>query len=93
VGLLVADDRAWAFTPTALYVQPEAYSPETPNAFVVDGAGGDRLLEALCPKTAPEESRQDPPEPEIGDTPLTVKAVGRVQDALNLTLQAKLGGE
>ncbi|HWP40213.1 MAG TPA: hypothetical protein VNL70_04760, partial [Tepidisphaeraceae bacterium] len=32
VGLLVVDDRAWAFTPTALYVQPEVHSDETPNA-------------------------------------------------------------
>ena len=32
VGLLVVDGRAWTFTPTALYVQPEAQSGETPNA-------------------------------------------------------------
>jgi len=81
-GLLVVDDRAWGFTPTALYVQPEARSDETPNAFVVDGEAVDRLVRALCPSAAPVEPGDDAAEPEIGHTPLATKAVERVEDAL-----------
>lgn len=32
VGVLVCDDDAWTFSPTALYVSAEVHSDETPNA-------------------------------------------------------------
>jgi hypothetical protein len=37
IGILICDDRGWVFSPTALYVQPEVHSNETPNAVCVSG--------------------------------------------------------
>jgi hypothetical protein len=31
-SILLVDDRGWVFTPTALYLEPEPHSDETPNA-------------------------------------------------------------
>ncbi|MDZ7721632.1 MAG: hypothetical protein U5R06_02100 [candidate division KSB1 bacterium] len=36
VGLLVVDNRAWSFTPTALYIEQETQSDQTPNAIRID---------------------------------------------------------
>jgi hypothetical protein len=37
VGVLVCDDEAWVFSPTALYVADEVHSDETPNAVAIAG--------------------------------------------------------
>jgi len=50
VGILVCDDRAWAFAPTALYVQPEIHSDETPNAVELRATDVDRIMWRLSPK-------------------------------------------
>ena len=36
MGIFVCDNQAWAFTPTALYIQKEVQSDETPNAVKLD---------------------------------------------------------
>jgi hypothetical protein len=43
LGLFICDERAWAFTPIAQYVQDEIHSDETPNAIVLGSAEADRL--------------------------------------------------
>ncbi len=44
VGVLVCDARAWAFAPTALYVEPEVQSDETPNAIALTGSSIDDIV-------------------------------------------------
>ncbi len=86
VGLLVVDDRAWAFTPTALYVQPEAHSDETPNAVELRGQAADLLALAICPVAADPAvvSEDSCPEPEIGQSPLGDATVNNVTESLKI---------
>lgn len=49
IGVLVVDEKAWVFSPTALYVQDEVHSNETPNAIQLVGDDIDRLLKSLVP--------------------------------------------
>lgn len=50
IGVLVCDDRAWVFSPTALFVQPELHSDETPNAVELRGVDVQRILWRLVPQ-------------------------------------------
>lgn len=87
VGLLVVDDQAWAFTPTALYVQPEVHSDETPNAVELAADAADRLALSISPAVADVAADlppEDRPEPEIGQTPLEHATVKSVADALKV---------
>lgn len=64
IGILVCDDRAWAFAPTALYVQPEIHSDETPNAVELRAADVDRILWRLSPEARKaDQQRPLPAEP------------------------------
>jgi hypothetical protein len=61
LGLFICDDRAWTFAPTALYVQDEVHSDETPNAITFGGAEADRLARSA---SAEEEAVSIPPRSE-----------------------------
>lgn len=47
VGIFICDERAWVFSPVALYVQPEVHSDETPNAIEIIGNDIDRLISSI----------------------------------------------
>lgn len=87
IGLLVVDERAWAFTPTALYVQAEVHSDETPNAIELPAETADRLALAIFPDVADATAGLPPdqrPEPEIGLTPLDGATVQSVAAGLEI---------
>ena len=50
IGVLVCDEIAYSFAPTALYVEPEVHSNETPNAIVLKCDDVDRILARIIPK-------------------------------------------
>ncbi|MDA8746440.1 hypothetical protein N9N28_17590 [Rubripirellula amarantea] len=54
IGVLVCDAIAYSFAPTALYVEPEVHSNETPNAIVLKSGDVDRILARIVPKEARE---------------------------------------
>lgn len=49
IGALVCDNFAWVFSPTALYVQPETQSDETPNAIALKAADVERIVAGILP--------------------------------------------
>ncbi|MFT3783811.1 MAG: hypothetical protein QM790_17510 [Nibricoccus sp.] len=49
-GILIVDDRGWVFTPTALYLEQEPQSIETPNALEL----GEEQVSALALRLSPE---------------------------------------
>ncbi len=61
VGILICDDRAWVFAPTALYVQPEIHSDETPNAVELRATDVDRILWRLSPQAREVDQRRPSP--------------------------------
>jgi len=79
-GLLIVDDRAWAFTPTALFVQVDAHSDETPNAIGLTGSDVERIVTALSP--TPKPDCESLAEPQIGQTPLDATTVKAAEEAL-----------
>ena len=52
IGVLVCDYEAWAFSPTALYVQPEVQSDETPNAIKLKAADVERIVAGILPRSS-----------------------------------------
>lgn len=74
-SILIIDDCGWVFTPTALYLEPEPHSDETPNALRLATAQVRELLTRLSPP-AREEAIQNAATPEeakrIASTPLNV---------------------
>lgn len=64
VGVLVCDDRAWVFAPTALYVQREIHSDETPNAVELHANDVARILWRISP-AAREADAQAPLPPDL----------------------------
>ncbi len=86
VGLLVVDDRAWTFTPTALYVQPEVQNKETPNAMELPPAAAQPLVDAVwaeAPRSA-STLEHTAAETEIGQVPLGSDELARAEDALEV---------
>jgi hypothetical protein len=55
IGVLVSDETAWIFSPTALYVQEEIHSDETPNAIEVRSSEVERLLSRIVPLECREQ--------------------------------------
>lgn len=55
IGVLVCDNQAWYFAPTALYVESEVHSNETPNAIRIGGGDVEGVLARIVPKTARKE--------------------------------------
>lgn len=94
IGVLVCDDRAWIFAPTALYVQAEVHSNETPNAVELRAADVERIVWRLSPEQREAEIR-NPTHPElredlhaaeleIGHEPVTDEAVEQTARALEI---------
>ena len=50
IGVLVCDQVAWSFAPTALYVESEVHSNETPNALALRADDVERILARVIPK-------------------------------------------
>ena len=48
-AVLIVDDAGWVFTPTALYLEAEPQSDETPNAIRLTSGQVQELLLRLCP--------------------------------------------
>ena len=58
VGVLIVDDEGWLFAPTALYVQAEVHSDETPNALRLSRQEAERVVQRLSVR-ANQEARAD----------------------------------
>jgi hypothetical protein len=54
IGVLVCDETAWTFSPTALYVESEVHSDETPNAVRLPAEDAERILSRIVPKKSRE---------------------------------------
>ena len=74
-SVLIVDQNGWVFTPTALYLESEPHSDETPNALRLSTTQVRELLIRLSPP-AREEAIKDAPTQEeaqrIAATPLDV---------------------
>jgi hypothetical protein len=53
-AVLIVDDAGWVFTPTALYLEAEPQSAETPNAIRLTSGQVQELLLRLCPAARAE---------------------------------------
>lgn len=94
IGVLICDDRAWIFAPTALYVQTEVHSDETPNAVELRAADIERIVWRLSPEerlAAVENFKHpdlrgelDAAETEIGHDSVTDESVERTADGLKV---------
>lgn len=65
-SILIVDDCGWVFTPTALYLESEPHSDETPNALRLSTSQVRELLIRLSP-AAREEAIQHATSPEEAD--------------------------
>ncbi len=61
IGVLICDDRAWVFAPTALYVQAEVHSDETPNAVELRADDVERIVWRLSPQEREAATREELP--------------------------------
>lgn len=93
IGVLVVDDRAWIFAPTALYVQPEVHSDETPNAVELRAVDVERIVWRVMPDQRPADTAALPPElkveaqhaeVEVGAMAVTPAQVSRAAAALEI---------
>lgn len=87
VGVLVIDDQAWVFSPTALYVQSEVHSDETPNAITLHHEAAELLARSILPtvtEPAPAGTSIRTATPEIGNSPLASATLERVVRGLEL---------
>lgn len=89
IGVVICDNVAWVFSPTALYVQPEVHSDETPNAVELIGSDVARMVSHLLPlrDSVPDQSTLDSVAPEdnqreIGLSRLTQASLNRVESEL-----------
>lgn len=88
IGIFICDNDAWIFTPTALYIQSEAQSSETPNAIHVDST----VAQALAMRLSENERNTAliktdvhhdiPDKIEIGDFILTEEELVDVKESL-----------
>jgi len=70
-GILIVDDRGWIFTPTALYLEAEPQSDETPNAVELSPAQGKALVIRLSPAAQKEAIEQ-------AETPAEAQAIAEL---------------
>lgn len=84
-GVLIVDERAWAFTPTPLSVERERQSDETPNAVRLNRSQARELLAALAPQVVTDQLQFFPAQPEIGATPLAQTELKKVEKSLEET--------
>lgn len=91
-GILIVDDRGWIFTPTALYLESEPQSDETPNAVELTAAQVKALAIRLSPAAQQEAMAQakTPAEaqaiaqitPELGVDTISPSRMSQVKDAI-----------
>ncbi len=94
IGVLVCDDVAWVFAPTALLVQPEVHSDETPNALQLCAADVERIVWRLSSGQRESAGKSDAPPglgedsnyagTEIGHAPLTDESVAQTAGGLTI---------
>ena len=92
-GILIVDDRGWIFTPTALYLEQEPQSIETPNAVPLSADQGSALAVRLSPAAkkeaigqaaTPEEARRIAQLPaELGVKPVDAMHFNAVKLAID----------
>ncbi len=70
-GILIVDDRGWIFTPTALYLEAEPQSDETPNAVELSPAQVKALAIRLSPAAQREAIEQ-------AESPAEAQAIARL---------------
>ncbi len=93
-AIFIVDDAGWAFTPTALYLEPEPQSMETPNGIALTAGQVEVLLPRLCPVErllaiadatleSPEETARLEAIPlEVGDRPVDGEYFAQVEAAI-----------
>jgi hypothetical protein len=93
ISVLVVDQRAWIFAPTALYVQSEVHSDETPNAIELQASDVERIVWRVMPhqRLAAAESvaaalqeEVRAAEIELGSSPITPDLLTRAATALDI---------
>lgn len=91
-GILIVDDRGWVFTPTALYLEAEPQSDETPNAVELASAQVEELAVRLSPaaqKAAIETARSSEEAQGIAQLPLEL-GISAVAPAHLATVKAAI---
>lgn len=98
-SILLVDDCGWVFTPTALYLEPEPHSDETPNALRLSPSQVQELLirlsptareEAIAEAATPEEAREIAAIPlELSTHPVEVDQFEAVKEAITLAPPVK----
>jgi hypothetical protein len=93
IGVLVCDEQAWVFAPTALYVQAEVQSDETPNAVSLRASDVERIVSRMFlgsptsdeAKLFPDEVRQEiaQAELEIGHEEIPQQKLEQTEKALD----------
>lgn len=91
-AVLIVDDDGWVFTPTALYLEPEPQSEETPNAIRLTAEQVREILlrlspaareEAIAAASTPEEAARLEAIPlEVGEITIDVEQFARVKQAI-----------
>jgi hypothetical protein len=84
-GVLVCDDDAWIFTPTALYVQDEIQSDETPNAMHLNKDMADMIAISTSEEErlkASDGQADIPGELELGSFSLTREQTATIEKSL-----------
>ncbi len=92
-GILIVDARGWVFTPTALYLEQEPQSNETPNAIELSRSQVTALAIRLSPEAhkeaveqaaTPEEAQEIAAIPlELGIAPVSATQFGEVKAAID----------
>lgn len=77
IGVLICDDLAWVFSPTALYIQPDVHSDETPNAVELRAADVERIIGRISPQQREVTEAPELPRSEIEDTGNPVTEIGQ----------------
>jgi hypothetical protein len=76
-GILIVDDRGWIFTPTALYLEAEPQSDETPNAVELAPAQVKALAIRLSPAAQKEAIAQ-------AESPAEAQAIAQLTTELGV---------
>ena len=98
-GILIVDDRGWVFTPTALYLEAEPQSAETPNAVQLAPAQVEELAIRLSPgaqRAAIETARSSEEaeaiaqlQTELGISAVSPSLLGTVKAAIEIAPPVK----
>jgi hypothetical protein len=98
-AVLIVDHDGWVFTPTALYLEAEPQSDETPNAICLTEAQVKEVLIRLCPEAreeamtraaTPEEAERIAATPlEVREQPLDAKHYEAMKQAIELAPPVK----